>query len=178
MKPFKPNKQQLEALNKGATKLWIPFSNTALDHFSNSDNLGHDFVWEDPEHIGHFVSGVEVFSPLQPNEEYFVQGELDCPGDCNMSAPCQVCGSNGQFIGTALTTIAKFRVTGAEVKKALQDHTNWSELGIPVERIYPHEEDGMPVKVYNVEQWHDSQYPKQPYSSNPNGFLIGIERIN
>jgi len=25
--------------------------------------------------------------------------------------------------------------------------------------------------------WHDSQYPNQPYSSNPYGFLVTLEAI-
>ena len=25
--------------------------------------------------------------------------DVQCPGDCNLGRPCQVCGSNGQYVG-------------------------------------------------------------------------------
>lgn len=27
--------------------------------------------------------------------------QINCPGDCNYGVPCQICGSNGQYIGIA-----------------------------------------------------------------------------
>ena len=34
-----------------------------------------------------------------------VYEEIDCPGDCNMGAPCQTCGSNGQYIGRVMVQV-------------------------------------------------------------------------
>jgi len=181
MNPIQLNEQQIEALNNGATKFWFPLSNLALDQYSNSDDLGHDFTWENPEHIGHWVSGVEVFSPLQPNEQYFVQEQTECPGDCNMGQACQLCGSNGQFIGTVdympNSCSIKFTATDVEVKH-VQDIVYWSELGLFPVKQYPHPESGIKVSEYRPNYWHDSQYPDQPYSQNPVGFLISIKRIS
>ncbi len=53
MKPFLPNKQQLEAIANVATKLWIPM----------------------PPHPSSYVVRLKD-SPLQPNEQYFVQEDF------------------------------------------------------------------------------------------------------
>lgn len=34
-----------------------------------------------------------------------VYEEVNCPGDCNMGAPCQTCGSNGQHIGRVMVQV-------------------------------------------------------------------------
>lgn len=34
-----------------------------------------------------------------------VYEEVDCLGDCNMGAPCQTCGSNGQYIGRVMVQV-------------------------------------------------------------------------
>ena len=33
--------------------------------------------------------------------------QVPCPGDCNLGIPCQTCGSNGQYIGTAIAQTPK-----------------------------------------------------------------------
>ena len=42
-------------------------------------------------------NGKPVKTSTQVKEVY---KEIYCLGDCNMGAPCQTCGSNGQYIGT------------------------------------------------------------------------------
>lgn len=151
--PIKLNSEQLEALSLGAEKLWFPLLNEALDQYSNADDLGHNFVWEDPEHIGHWISGVELFSPLQPNEDYFVHRVNNTynPGTKQMA----------RTLGNAI----KFKVTGVKIKRCKELDDYWQELN-------PDGAGGM------NDMWLNRQYPEQPYSSNPHGFLVTIQRID
>jgi len=69
MLPFEPNPQQLEALQNGATKLWIPFIETNL--------WGNRMDWckkrlLDPANSRAWNNSLIGVSPLQPNEQYFL----------------------------------------------------------------------------------------------------------
>lgn len=168
MKPFKPNPQQLKAIDNGCTKLWIPVKHTILtitDETTTFLTLAkEEQTWDLKEYIN-------VFSSLQPNEDYFVQEEF-------IEDPSQIIYKSDFFQSTQdledwtsanemteQQSRYKFRVIGVEVK-LVQDLT---ALGFSF--LAPHIEDGY-VK------WHDSQYPDTPYSSNPHGFLVDIERID
>lgn len=65
-----------------------------------------------------------------------------------------------------------FTTTGVKVKHVQDDTINWYEVN-PAMSI-PH----IGHDWNNITDWHDSQYPDQPYSTNPIGFLVSIERIN
>lgn len=161
MKPFKPNQQQLEALNNGAAKLWFPMD----DDLNYVDILSG----AQPSSIAAFASEM---SPLQPNEQYFVPQKVTCMGECNMGQACQCCGSNGQYIGTVeympVSCSIKFTTTNVEVKYA-QDLTLREMVSLGIKNETAMTERFVP--------WHDTQYPDQPYSSKPVGFLVSIERI-
>lgn len=57
--------------------------------------------------------------------------QINCPGDCNYGVPCQICGSNGQYIGIASvvnTTVcgqcAEFGPNGCMTSKLAQKYGN------------------------------------------------------
>ena len=125
MAPFKPTPQQLEALQNGATKLWIPSTVTSIKTKCDEDlKYVHTLIIES--------------SPLQVGEQYFCITDTHCI----------------------------FTVTDVEVKQVQDlDIEDAFALGI-----------SCPAET-EVMSWHDNQYPEQPYSTNPLGFLISIERI-
>jgi len=93
----------------------------------------------------------EVFimteSPLQPGEQYF-------------------CMTNTHLIFTATDVDVKY----------VQDieFNSIRAIGCPALTDLPKAPRSMSDWF---EKWHDSQYPDQPYSTKPVGFLVSIERI-
>jgi len=176
MKPFQPNPQQLEAITNGATKLWIPakhdIANVSTDTITFLTLANEEQTWNLSEYLA-------VFSPLQPGESYFVQEEFsDLMKDsiwykrvidkvpevsCKLWKPAdQMTEAQSQY---------KLTVTDVEVKSVQDNYGNdKAELAGQSDNWLGYADD-------KFEQWYDSQYPNQPYSSSPTGFLITIERI-
>jgi len=173
MKSFQLNPQQLEVITNGATKFWVPCDIGGIEEME-------DYYVN--QHLEYHLNGdlVKELSPLQPGESYFVQEDCAINDDgfimyqCDCSEPILNISTYTEHTPANQMTEAqskyKFTVTDVEVKQ--------------VQDIY--EEDGgwllfsiMPnVSITNdFQEWHDSQYPDQPYSSNPTGFLVTIERI-
>jgi len=177
MQPFKSNKQQLDALEADATKLWIPIPD--LVHIPTvGEMLGRPLS---NRFIGNLIT---TYSPLQPGEQYFVQEDFFETEGGNMlhrvnftkfkttknswQPADQMTEEQSQY---------KFTVTSVEVKQ-VQDISiaDYIRLGFT--------DGGTGGSIYfngtaqeSLDEWHDSQYPNTPYSSNPHGFLVSIERI-
>jgi len=166
MKPFIPNEQQLEAIHNGATKLWLPAikpigSGQFLVKLNSKGDFDKLYYRSQPE-----LQLIECRLPLHPGESYFVQEAKECydpiykphrytsPAE-QMTEPQPQPQPQSQY---------KFMVTGIEIKY-VQDIECWQELN-------PDGAGGM------NDMWINRQYPKQPYSSNPLGCLIDIEKIH
>ena len=188
MQPFKSNKQQLDALEADATKLWIPIPD--LVHIPTvGEMLGRPLS---NRFIGNLIT---TYSPLQPGEQYFVQEEFkEMPPTrsiTNRYGRQEVAylykstyTFNGSHIDwqptdqmTEQQSRFKFTVTNVEIKQ-VQDISVADYIGLGFT------DGGTGGSIYfngtaqeSLDEWHDSQYPNTPYSSNPHGFLVSIERI-
>jgi len=180
MKPFKPTKHQLESIKSGATKLWVPLTNQLVT-LCLSDPLEKD--------LSMFKAFIVKYSPLQPNEQYFVQEDYfnidKSRCSCIMTQALKYASdydfSNSIFENEQLIESQhmdwyqsrfKFTVTNVEVKQ-VQDLSlhDIIAVGLNINDRYP---DGLP-KAFG--RWYDSQYPNQPYSTNPTGFLVSIKYL-
>lgn len=205
MKPFRPNKQQLEALGKVATKLFIPLgehtARIVLGVLETYDGIVHELCVNgnpyekdilliegmlesgiyDTEYMLRFFNScdlldIEFYSPLQPNEEYFVQVEQvetgPCAGIPSLGVPAMdvVTATVPADQMTEEQSNYKFRVTGVEVEQLHEIYERgggWDLLS-----LYP-----SASITDDFIDWYDRQYPEQPYSIDPRGFLVTIERI-
>lgn len=159
MKPFKPTYEQVKLINRGVSKLWIPMNEDIWCLLSIASD-------EDV---------IQCNSPLQSNEEYFVQQSFfygkgthadqinyidsylteKVLGERVISAD-QMTESQSRF---------KFKVTNVEIKQAFKLSlldTSLRELGCYASSFI---------------EWHNEHYPNELYNKNLYGFLISIERI-
>jgi hypothetical protein len=151
MRPFQPTPQQLEAIEAGAEKLWIPTKHEVISITTETITFltlaKEEQTWDVFEYMA-------TFSPLQSGEQYFVHriNTTYNPGTKQMA---RTLGNRIEFTATAV-----------EVKQVQDiDIDEGFALGIPC-----------PCET-EVSSWHNSQYPEHPYSSNPHGFLVTIEAI-
>ena len=147
MKPFQPTPEQLEAIKSGATKLWIPLDLvSSIKAKTNEDfNAAQTLI-------------INAMSPLQPGEQYFVQEESTAP------APGRFEHSVPAFMMQEEQSQYKFTATAVEVKQV--QYVTMEE--------WQHVKEGLTV-TESLSLWHDRQFPDQPYSSNPYGFLVDIQ---
>ena len=161
MIPFQPNKQQLEAIRNGATKLWIPI-------ITQDNGYSYDVQPQDCR--------------LQPDNQCFVQEEFWCiEGAVFYTADCDMKSIKENDIDNEMTpqpadqmtksqSRYKFTVTGVEVKNVNKINlVEW--LALCQSSKLDFEENGWTL----FKQWHDSQYPDKPYNTKPTGFLITIK---
>jgi len=190
MKPFQPNPQQFEAIANGATKLFIPIdtavhsldvkpgvfqsampftcdwcNGTGMDGtVACIDCYGTDKQFDiDCESQSEFI---KKYSPLQPEESYFVQEEfIEDPSQVIYKADFSKSNQDLEDWQpadqmTEAQSQYKFTVTGVEVKQV-------QELNDELFDLVPN----------NGNTFMEEYFPDQPYSSNLAGFLITIERI-
>lgn len=185
MQPFQPNEEQLEALNNGATMLWIPIPphahvNSSLESIDN--NL----------HNRYFNTLIKVHSPLHLGKQYFVQEKfIDDPSQIVYKADFS---QSNQDLEDWLSanqmqehqSRTKFTVTNIEVKiiKSLL-YKDMPKLGITYSKDCVQLDDSLGEQCYskqcslvdNLIDWYNKQYPDKPYSTNPYGFLITIKLL-
>ena len=171
MRPFQPNPQQLEALANGAVKLWMPLKGVrSTDKLQHMTTVLATFIDEEGNLV---VKDV----PLQPGESYFVQEEfIEDPSQIIYKANFSKSNQDLEDWQPADQMIEaqsqyKLTVTDVEVKSVQDNYGNdKAELAGQSDNWLGYVDD-------KFEQRHDSQYSNQPYSSNPTGFLVTIERI-
>lgn len=180
MKPFQPNEQQLRAIHNGATKLWIPVSTKIAVTINPIDKeygecLRYTYVEDGHTSIRRYNEFYKEWASLQPGEQYFVQEDFfrgkgthsDVVNSIDNELTKKLLGDrvidSNQM--TEKQSHYKFTVTNIEVKSAHQLNLMESILR------------GMRCYASSYKEWHDSQYPYQPYNTNPYGFLVAIERI-
>jgi len=201
--PFQPNKQQLEAIARGATKIWIPIDSSVHsiikkpDSFESARKFPCDcggvfpiggctdcyntgIIFDlDCECMKEFVL---EYSPLQPEKPYFVQEEFDRLGRRGHTLYKQANPGSEHITAwqpadqmTEAQSQYKFTV-GNVVVKQVQYLTigDGQDLITSINQPHISLNDGTWAKYFT--DWHDSQYPEQPYSQKPCGFLVTIER--
>lgn len=198
MKPFKPNKQQLEVITNGCTKLWIPLEKdgkgySEYTHISTCD-------------VCRNVSRVNVLlvckacvqkltSPLQQNEEYFVQEKFSDITDTYEESTNPATGFSYGKRGTVVLykSTHKFNDdhivwTSAEQMTEEQSRFKFKVTEVEVEHVQGicgnrkaelagKSDNWLGYITDEFIDWYDRQYPEHPYASGPRGFLVTIERI-
>lgn len=191
MNPTQLNKHQTDAVLAGSTKLFVPIDTSV--HSINITDRTFESARNFPCDCGGVfpIAGctdcynkgvifdldceceeefILKYSPYQPKEQYFVQEEFT--NEINviyrLGGPYGIGWWTSANQMTEDQSRIKFTVADVEVK--------------PVQELELRQMVAMGIKnetamTERFVPWHDSQYPDQPYSTKPIGFLVSIERI-
>lgn len=156
MKPFKPNKQQTEALNQGATMLFIPIK--LVDYiFMDFRKEGARFQ----KYLGGCIATTEFIElPLQIGQEYYVQEESYIDREIALK---HAKGGLNQTMSYVEMVNALFDQIKNQIKFKVTD--------IQVERVQDL------VAIYGELDDYVNSLTSKEYEDNSHGFLVEIKRL-